>query len=699
MPDPFDFTTLQDISAQASARAEELPAQETTFIDSLNELSNQQQNLRTSTMTAKSNADQKASSHVLQNQAVQKKMLAADANPFHDIVAFFDEGTQSSDELLAEQQQISHSVQTLANNYQAVASENQFKQQSIQAQIDKIKTIEAVRSGNTGELASLLSTFKQSSLNQNAIVMDELDKYTLDELHANVQKNTTPYEDGLVQLAYWNRQSLDAKRREASAKSADKRVNNQDWMTIHSPSVAHNKASIAAAEEAGKDIININGRNMPIGDIAKWNEENQAPIADYMASSAFLATKQIEAYSTITQMENLLPAVLGSKGHEIAASLRIPYSEIPEDQQVGILTGIQNGLNQVPVDLQADFAQLTKLRLQYSRSQKDRSALGVTKRANLETAMIHTAKGLRDNLGKIMINKYGENEQAVAGVNEFIATGKIDNATSATAIIQSQALTSSGMALDASSLDTYYEGSLSLLSDSMHDQYQAVYDQENANATAKGTAMSDFQSWLTAKTKKAPPDEFIMRKAVEANARSITANAYGKIANIHLASALRNFAGKYKEIPEVANLAVQMQDGVQLAGVLADPDVQAPKEIMTLLAKLEADLKQKKILKPDADLVNDFKMTALDRELVGHAVSILKPKNELTSSVDTLLFRGHMDTMYMKNIAKNFSQATVQNITARANEVATDNAAVNKIAAESGNPILRDMINQQKPVQ
>ena len=573
MPTPFDFTTLQSITKQASERAQAIPAQETQFIDTLNTLSDQRQNLRTSTATAKASADQKASSHMVENQAVQKKILSANANPFHDVMAFFTDD-QSTDELLAEQQQIAHNVQTLANGYQQVATKNQFKQQSLQFQIDKVKTIETVKSGNTAALASLLATYKSGQLNRNTIVMDELDKYTLDELHANVKQNTTGYEDGLVQLAYWDRMSMQAKTRELQAKGA-KRLTNLEFLTLNSPSVRQNSAMIAAAEEGGKDVVNIQGRNIPLGDMHKWNEENRAPLDQYMQASSFLATKSVEAFSTISQMENLLPATLGNMGHDIAAGLRIPMGEMTEEQQIGVLANAQNALMEVPVALQADYAQLTKLRLQYSRSGKDRSALGVTKRANLETAMIHTAGKLRDNLGKIIVDKYTDNDSATNGAKEYIATGKIDNATSATAIIQSQALTSTNMALDASTLDTYYEGSLSLIAESLEEQMRNAYEGEQP---PEGASKLDYILWKQIK-QKAPPDEFMMRNAVEANAGEITKNAFGKISNIHLASSLRNFAAKWKEIPEVANVAIQMQDGVQLSGPLADPNVQAPKQI------------------------------------------------------------------------------------------------------------------------
>lgn len=156
----FDFTALDSIRDEASQRAVELPAQETIFIDSLNVLSEQQADVRTSTMVAKTQADQKASTYLAESQANQKKMLAAGSNPFHDIVAFFTD-EQSTDELLAEQQKIQFNVDTLNTQYNSVAKHNEFKAQSLQAQIDKIKTIEAVRSGNT---QNFLACFPQSKV-------------------------------------------------------------------------------------------------------------------------------------------------------------------------------------------------------------------------------------------------------------------------------------------------------------------------------------------------------------------------------------------------------------------------------------------------------------------------------------------------------------------------------------------------------
>lgn len=656
---PFDFGVLESITQQAGERAKAIPAQETTFIDTLNTLSEEQAQIRTSTMTAKASADQKASTYMVENQSVQKRILAANANPFHDLMAFFTDD-QSTDELLAEQQKVAHNVSTLANGYQNFAAGNQFKQQSLQAQIDKIKTIEAVRSGNTAELSSLLSTYKGAQLNQNAIVMDELDKLTLDELHANVQKNETSYNDGLVQLAYWDRLSKDSQRRELVAKNK-KHLTNAEYLTINSPSVRRNEALMAAAQENGQDVINIKGRNIPTGDMSKWNAENRAPLEEYMNAGVFLNTARVEAFSTISQMENLLPATLGSRGADIASALRVPMIEMSEEEKIGVLKNVQNGLMLVPVPLQADFAQLTKLRMQYARVQKDESAAGVTVRANLEKSMTHTAGKIRDNLGKIIINKYSGNKQATAGATEYIATGKIDNATSATAIIQSQVITSTGMALDAATLDTYYEGSLSLIGESLDTQMRAVYESEQA-AAPMGASGMEFMAWLNQKNTKAPPEEFMMRKAIEANAVQITKNAFGKISNIHLAGALRSFASKWKDIPEVANVAIQMQDGIQLSGALADPNVQAPKEIMTMLRKLETQLKEKKIIEPTVNLVEEFKLAALDRELVKQAITVLQPRNELTASIDTLLFRGSMDTIYMRNIAKNFSRTTIANI-------------------------------------
>ena len=79
-------------------------------------------------------------------------------------------------------------------------------------------------------------------------------------------------------------------------------------------------------------------------------------------------------------------------------------------------------------------------------------------------------------------------------------------------------------------------------------------------------------------------------------------------------------------------------------------------------SKLETQLKEQKVIETTVDLVNEFKAITLDRELVGQAVSILQPKNELAASVDTLLFRGRMEDMYRKVIAKNFTATTVMNI-------------------------------------
>jgi len=693
----FDFTALDSIKDSASQRAQAIPAQETGFIESLNELSNQQQALRTSTVVAKSTADQKGAVHLADSQNLNTKLLEANSNPFHDIVAFFDSDTQSTDELLAEQQKVQHSVQTLNNQYLSIANQNEFKAQSLQGQIDKLKTIEAVRSGNTNELATLLSVSKGAALNRNAIVMDELDKFTLEDLAGHVKKNTTGYEDGLVQLAFWNRQAMNLKRQALQNRSADKRINNQDWLTLHSPSVAQNKASMAIAQNDGKDVIQVNGRNIPIGDIDKWNTENQQSLENFMESSAFLATKGIQAQATITQVESLLPATLGNAGANIAQMLRIPNGPIEGSEQMAVLENIQTGLLQVPTDLQSDFAHLTKLRLQYGSSQQDRSALGVTKRGMLETAMIDRAQTIRDKLGKIMTNKYEGNKQAINGANEYIATGKIDNASSAAAILQSQAVIGTRDSLDSAALNTYYEGSVSLIGASLQTQMQKLYEDEQSAARESGSAQMDFMAWLNKKNKKAPPDEFMMFKAIEANAPRIKANAFGKISNIHLASSLRNFADKYKNIPEVATIALKMQDGVQVAGVLADPEVQAPKFIMESLRKMELQLKKAGKLPEDANLMEDFKLTALDAQLVENAITALNPSNELTAAVDTLLFRGNISLAYKKNIQRNFNAATLANLNARQEELDSDKESRESFAKESGNPILRDLFNVQKP--
>lgn len=683
MPDPFDFSVLQSISQQAGERAKAIPGEETQFIDALNTLSEQQAQLQNATMVAKAAADNKASTYAVQNQATKEKILKAEANPFHDIVAFFTDD-QSKDELYAEQQKLAYHVTTLANSYQAVAAQNAFKSQSLQAQIDKIKTIEAVRSGNTNELATLLSVYKQGALNQNTIVFEDLQKYTLDELKTQVQKNTTGYEDGLVQLAYWDRLSKEAAANELKSRGT-KQYTNQEWLTMNSPSVMQNKALIEMANQSGKDVVNIQGRNIPIGDLDKWNVENAAPLERYMESSTALATKSIEAFSTIAQVENLLPAVLGQDGLLIAAGTRIPFGAMDDTQAAGVLATVQDSLLRVPVDLQSDFAHLTQLRLQYTRSQKSKGPAGVTMRTQLEASMVHSAKTIRDKLGKILVDKYAGNKEAVAGANEFIATSKIDNAESATAIIQSQAITSTGMALDAATLDTYYEGSLSLIAKSLNSQMQTLYQQESATLPA-GSSQMEFMAWLTKKNQTAPPDSFMMKKAVEANAAAITQTAFGKISNIHLAGALRNFAAKYKDIPEVANVAVQLQDGEQLVSALAKPEVQAPKEILTMLRNLELKLKQEKKLPESASLMDDFKTAAFDRNLLNQSVTVLKPKNEMAAAVDTLLFRGRIEDLYINSFKQNFSSATLTNIANAAAEVNEEQRAADE-AAQNKNPL------------
>lgn len=666
----FDYNTLNSVNEYVGKRAQSIPKEEADFVSALDTLSKQEQQTRTVTMVAKTAADVQARAGLTAYQATESKLAEADADPFYGVKSLFG-AVPDKDTLVSEQQKLAQKIQNISATYNSIAQGQEFKRLNIASKIDQLKTVEAVKSGNVNEMATLSSLKGQ----QTQLSLHELSKLSMADLQSNVQKNITPYDDGLVEMAYYQRMREHAMASEARSKAAKGREqNNDDFLTANLVSAQTGRALVNQAQNSGTDIITVGGRQIPAGQVLTWAEKVEAPINTYMANRDSVFSNTLQAERSMQEVENLINIAFPTQGVELNSMMRIPSTIDSEAQAVEINTRLAEGLLQMPTQVQSDMARLVNLRMtqtQMRNMKGERNAGFLQTEANLSRAIIDTTEQLKTKMVEHVTAKYSTNKAAASGVNEIVQFGRVTNPVSATAILAENSFRGTSDSRDAAVLGTYYEGSASIIGENIQSQYEEMFratqkDSGDGAAINETNAFMAFLSSQSGPQGYRPNDSFIVTQAVRDHAPKLKDNAFGKISNVHLASVSRAMAEKYQDIPEIANALIQMQDGVNLVGDLARPGVQTPNLILTTLYKLETDLKAKGKMREQDDLMLDFVKLAQDQDIVNQAVETIAPREEIGLAIDNLIFGGRAAQMYQHHITKNyFTSALIQNIRSR----------------------------------
>ena len=405
---------------------------------------------------------------------------------------------------------------------------------------------------------------------------------------------------------------------------------------------------------------------MPAATIKSWLDGNQLTL-----DATFLGANEVQAASALQTVGILNSAVLGTQGDVVTQALNgIPFGLPSPEDKVRIQNDLAEALLKVPADMQSDYATLASAVLSKRSLADGKSTKAFELRAQYTNQIIQAGNAIKSKLANQLKTRYEGNKEAQAGIDEFVQTGRIGNATNAASILMSQIATASPTALDAATTGTYFEGALQLIANDVESQMAKFYSaQDDVNAAASDANLSGFdrlQAMIAGKDKMAKrPDTFLLQQAAKRNARPILDAAYVKIRNSAYAGILTTFAKQNEANPELANSLLNMLDGVgSLSTELGAADAKQPanEAILFSLMNWQDKLKAQGKLDQNVDLVSEFAKVARQRTFYESAISSLRPPNEIGASLDSILTGGNMMRIFNGYARSDFSQSTIKKV-------------------------------------